>query len=236
MDTVEKARELEEKLGHGFRDHTLLLQALTHKSYSNENRDWRIEHNERMEFLGDTVLDFMISDLLMRLCPESPEGDLSKLRSVIVSEANLSKVARKLGFGSYLLLGKGELQTGGRDKSSLLANALEAAIAALYLDGGIEAARSFIRTQFEDDIKEMAESGRTFDYKTELQEHCQSAFGELPSYIVVSESGPDHLKVFEVEISAGGAPLARAVGKSKKEAEQNAARLALEALTKGHGG
>jgi ribonuclease-3 len=226
----EKTRELEAKLGHTFKDRTLLLQALTHKSYANENREEGSQHNERLEFLGDTVLDFIVSDLLMKLCPESPEGELSKLRSVIVSEANLSEAARSLGLGAYLLLGRGEEQTGGRDKSSLLANALEAVIAALYLDGGIDAAFGFVRRQFELDIREMATSGRTFDSKTELQEYCQSTFGELPAYTVTSESGPDHLKLFEVEIVAGGRPLGRGQGRSKKEAEQNAARIALEAL------
>jgi len=228
-----KSRELEEKLGHAFRDASLLLQALTHKSYSNEYRDEARPHNERLEFLGDTVLDFLISDLLMNICPDSPEGELSKLRSALVSETNLSRVARELGLGSYLLLGKGEEQTGGRDKSSLLANALEAAIAALYLDGGLEAAYGFIRSRFEADIREMAGSGRTFDSKTELQEYCQSTFGELPVYSVVSETGPDHLKVFEVEISASGRALARGSGRSKKEAEQDAAMHALDSLKGG---
>jgi len=229
----EKTRELEEKLGHLFGDPSLLLQAITHKSYSNENRAEARPHNERLEFLGDTVLDFLISDLLMNICPDSPEGELSKLRSALVSETNLSRVARELGIGSYLLLGKGEEQTGGRDKSSLLANALEAVIAALYMDGGLDAAYGFIRRRFEADIREMAGSDRTFDSKTELQEYCQSSFGELPSYAVVSETGPDHLKVFEVEITASGRPLARGTGRSKKEAEQNAAMRALESLKGG---
>lgn len=233
MNPGENAGELEARLGHGFRNPSLLLQALTHKSYSNENREEGALHNERLEFLGDTVLDFVISDMLMNICPDSPEGELSKLRSVIVSEANLSRVARNLDIGGHLRLGRGEEQTGGRDKSSLLANALEAVIAALYLDGGIETAAGFVLRQFEPDAREMAESGRTYDSKTELQEYCQSVFGELPSYSVIAESGPDHLKLFEVEISAGGRPLARGTGRSKKEAEQNAARLALDGL--GHG-
>lgn len=225
--------EIVPRLGYAFEAPALLVQALTHKSYANENRGGGSGHNERLEFLGDTVLDFVVSDILMRLCPESPEGELSRLRSMIVSEVNLAGVARKLGFGSYLLLGKGEEQTGGRDKSSLLANAVEAVIAAIYLDGGLDAAYGFIQREFEPDIREMIDTGQSFDSKTELQEYCQSSFGMLPGYNVVGEHGPDHEKVFEVEITAGGRTLGAGTGKSKKEAEQNAARAALESLRGG---
>jgi ribonuclease-3 len=226
----EKIRELEAKLNYSFKKPGLLIQALTHKSYANENRLETVGHNERLEFLGDTVLDFIISDYIMELCPESPEGEMSKLRAVVVSEANLSKVARELGFGPYLLLGKGEEQTGGRDKASLLANSLEAVIAAMYLDGGLDEAYRFILANFEADIKDMADSGLFHDYKTDLQEVCQSMFGVLPRYTVVKESGPDHQKLFEVEIEAGGGVLGRGAGKSKKEAEQRAASVALGTL------
>ena len=225
--------ELVPRLGYAFEVPALLVQALTHKSYANENRGGGFEHNERLEFLGDTVLDFVVSDILMRLCPESPEGEMSRLRSMIVSEVNLAGVARKLGFGSHLLLGKGEEQTGGRDKSSLLANAVEAVIAAIYLDGGMDAAYGFIQREFEPDIRELIDTGQSFDSKTELQEYCQSSFGMLPVYNVVGEHGPDHEKVFEVEITAGGRPLGAGSGRSKKEAEQNAARAALESLNGG---
>lgn len=225
-------RKLEERLGYAFGSPELLIKALTHKSYTNENRDEGAEHNERLEFLGDTVLDFIISDLLMDICPDSPEGELSRLRSMIVSEANLSRVARKLDFGPYLLLGKGEDLTGGRDKSSLLANALEALIAALYMDGGLDAAHGFIRREFEPEMREIAASGQTSDWKTDLQEYCQSHFGTLPLYTVTGESGPDHQKVFDVEITAGGETLGNGSGRSKKEAEQNAARAALDKLGK----
>jgi ribonuclease-3 len=226
----EKFRELEKRLSYSFKSPSLLLQALTHKSYANENRSETVGNNERLEFLGDTVLDFIISDFLMKLCPDSPEGELSKLRAVVVSETNLSGVARSLDFGSYLLLGKGEEQTGGRDKNSLLANAIEAVIAAMYLDGGIESAYQFIRDKFETDIRSMLANGLTYDFKTDLQEKCQNRFGELPRYIVVKESGPDHQKVFDVEIEASGRVLGRGIGGSKKEAEQRAAREALERL------
>jgi ribonuclease-3 len=228
----EKIQGLETKLGYSFKDQTLLIQALTHKSFANEYRSESSGHNERLEFLGDTVLDFLVSDILMRLCPESQEGELSKLRAVIVSEPNLSETARALDFGVHLLLGKGEEQTGGREKSSLLANAVEAVIAAIYLDGGLEDAYRFIRDNFEPQIKALVANGLTHDYKTDLQEQCQSIFGALPKYTVVGESGPDHQKLFEVEIFAGGSALGRGVGKSKKEAEQMAAKEALERLKK----
>jgi len=226
----EKVRVLETKLSYAFKAPSLLLQALTHKSYANENRTEDIVHNERLEFLGDTVLDFVISDFLMKLCPDSPEGELSKFRAVIVSEANLSRVATALGIGEYLVLGKGEEQTGGREKSSLIANALEAVIAALYLDGGLDTAYHFILDRFESDIRGMVAGGQSYDYKTDLQEHCQSRFGALPKYGITRESGPDHQKVFEVEISADGRVLGRGAGRSKKEAEQNAAKEALSML------
>lgn len=228
----EKVRELEKRLEYNFHQPSLLIQALTHKSYANENRLGMAGHNERLEFLGDTVLDFIISDFIMKLCPDSPEGELSKLRAVVVSEPNLFKVAARLGLGEYLFLGKGEELTGGREKPSLLANAVEAIIAAVYLDAGLDEAYHFIRNNFENDIKAMVAGGMVYDYKTELQEACQSRFGELPKYTVVNETGPDHQKIFEVEIEAEGRALGKGSGKSKKEAEQHAARVALETLKK----
>ncbi|HEY3346440.1 MAG TPA: ribonuclease III [Nitrospirota bacterium] len=223
-------KELEEKLLYRFKDPGLLRQALTHKSYANEHRLGAIGHNERLEFLGDTVLDFITSDIIMRVCPESPEGELSKLRAIVVSETNLSFVARNLSLGSYLLLGRGEEQTGGRAKSSLLANAVEAILAAIYIDGGMAEAYRVVREKFEDEIIELAANGQVFDYKTVLQEKSQSRFGMLPKYTVTGETGPDHMKVFEVEIEAGGQILGRGTGKSKKEAEQMAAGEALRAI------
>ena len=229
----EKIRELERTLSYSFKQQSLLLLALTHKSYANEHRLGSLGHNERLEFLGDTVLDFVISDFIMKICPESPEGELSKLRAVVVSEPSLAKVAREMDMGSYLLLGRGEEQTGGRDKNSLLANSLEAVIAAIYLDSGLEEAYRLISESFGPDIRVMVGSGQVHDYKTELQEQCQSRFGELPKYGVVGESGPDHQKVFEVEISAGGRVLGSGTGRSKKEAEQMAAGVALDNLKAG---
>ncbi len=229
----DNVHELEKRLEYNFGRPSLLMQALTHKSYANENRLGMSGHNERLEFLGDTVLDFIISDFIMKLCPNSPEGELSKLRAVVVSESSLSKVAQRLGIGGYLFLGKGEELTGGREKPSLLANAMEAIIAAIYLDSDLDKAYRFIRSNFETDIKAMVSGGLVFDHKTELQEACQSRFGELPKYTVVNESGPDHQKVFDVEIEAGGRVLGKGTGRSKKEAEQHAAQAALEALAGG---
>ena len=223
----ENVHELEKRLEYDFNQPSLLMQALTHKSFANENRLGMAGHNERLEFLGDTVLDFLISDFIMKLCPNSPEGELSKLRAVVVSEPSLSKVAQRLGIGGYLFLGKGEELTHGREKPSLLANAMEAIIAAIYLDSGLDEAYRFIRNNFEKDIKDMVSGGLVFDYKTELQEACQGKFGELPKYTVINESGPDHQKVFEVKIEAGGRVLGNGSGRSKKEAEQHAAQAAL---------
>ncbi len=211
-----------------FKDPQLLERALTHKSFANENKV--PYHNERMEFLGDAVLSLIVSEHLMRTCPDSTEGDLSRLRAAIVSEPALAVIGRTLALGSYLLLGKGEEQTGGRDKDSLLADALEALIAALYLDAGKDTAEAFILRFFEDVIKRTCASRTTLDYKTALQERCQERLKQLPEYRVVSETGPDHQKQFDVELLVRGQVYGRGTGKSKKEAEQKAAKEALEKL------
>ncbi len=222
--------EIQERIGCTYRNPELLERALTHKSYANENR--LPYHNERMEFLGDAVLNLAVSEHLMKTCPDSTEGDLSRLRAAMVSEPALAAVAREIGLGEYLLLGKGEDQTGGRDKGSLLADCLEAVIASVYLDAGQQQANAFILRFFEDLIKKTCTAGGTFDYKTELQELCQERLKTLPEYRVSSETGPDHQKQFEVELSIKGTLYGRGIGRSKKEAEQRAAREALEKLTK----
>lgn len=220
--------EIQERIGCTYRDPELLERALTHKSYANENR--LPYHNERMEFLGDAVLNLAVSEHLMKTCPDSTEGDLSRLRAAMVSEPALAAVAREIGLGEYLLLGKGEEQTGGRDKGSLLADCLEAVIAYVYLDAGQQQANAFILRFFEDLIKKTCAAGGTFDYKTELQELCQERLKTLPEYRVSSETGPDHQKQFEVELSIKGTLYGRGIGRSKKEAEQRAAKEALEKL------
>jgi ribonuclease-3 len=225
--------ELQVRIGLTFRAPRLLQHALTHKSYANEHR--LSEHNERLEFLGDAVLNLVVSEHLMTTCPDSTEGDLSRLRAAVVSEPSLAAVARTIGLGEYLLLGRGEEQTGGRNKDSLLADCLEALIAAVYLDGGKEAAALLILRFFEDLIKKTCALRGTVDYKTELQERCQERLKVLPEYRVVSESGPDHQKQFEVELMIKGRLSGRGTGRSKKEAEQRAAKEALEKLSDSRG-
>lgn len=220
--------ELQQRISYVFVDPRLLERALTHRSYANEHR--LAEHNERLEFLGDSVLNLVISQRLMEDWPRSPEGELSRLRAAAVSEPSLAEVARSIGLGDFLLLGKGEEQTGGRSKDSLLANALEALVASLYLDGGLPQAASFIERSFRDIVERVGGSGGTSDYKTEFQERCQEMLKTLPEYRVVSESGPDHRKEFDVELTVRGEVLGRGAGRSKKEAEQKAARAALERL------
>jgi ribonuclease-3 len=223
------AAELEERIGYRFSNAVLLERALTHKSYANENR--LSEHNERMEFLGDAVLSLVVSELLMGALPGSSEGDLSRLRAAVVSEPSLASVARTLGLGGYLLLGRGEEQTGGRDKDSLLADSLEALVASVYIDSGIGPAAAFVARSFEDAIRNVLTTGGVADYKTALQELSQERLKTLPEYRVLSESGPDHRKEFTVELSVRGEVYGRGTGKSKKDAEQKAAKEALERLT-----
>lgn len=223
-----RTHDLEQIIGHGFERPRLLEHALTHKSYANEKR--LKNHNERMEFLGDSVLNLAVSQILMKNCPDSTEGDLSRLRAAIVSEPTLASIARKIRLGEFILLGKGEEQSGGRNKDSLLSDCLEAVIAAVYLDSGLDAAAVLIERLFGDEIRRVCIAGGTTDYKSRLQELCQEKLKQLPLYQMVSESGPDHQKVFEVEICINGAVYGRGRGRSKKEAEQQAAREALEKL------
>ncbi len=222
------ASELQQLIPHRFADASLLERALTHRSYANEHR--LADHNERMEFLGDAVLGLVVSEQLMDALPAAPEGELSRLRAAVVSEPSLAGVARAIGLGGFLLLGRGEEQTGGRDKDSLLADSLEALVASLYLDGGIGAARAFIARAFAETIARVRTDGGVADHKTELQELCQERLKVLPDYRVVSERGPDHQKQFEVELSVRGEVLGRGSGRSKKEAEQRAAKEALAKL------
>lgn len=221
--------DIQQRIDYQFSNAELLERALTHKSYANENRV--PYHNERMEFLGDAVLNLVVSEYLMKTCPDSTEGDLSRFRAAVVSEPALAAIAREIGLGSYILLGRGEEQTGGRDKGSLLANCLEALIASIYLDTGKESANAFVIRFFENIIKKTCTSRGTLDHKTELQELCQERLKQLPEYKVVSESGPDHQKQFEVEVWIKDQVSGRGIGRSKKEAEQRAAKEAIARLT-----
>ncbi|MGQ0506598.1 MAG: ribonuclease III [Myxococcaceae bacterium] len=226
----ERIAGLESKLQVTFTDKSLGLAAVTHKSYANEHRDENGSDNERLEFLGDAVIDLAVSHRLMERFPKAEEGELSKLRALIVNEEGLAKVARRLGLGELLQLGRGEELTGGREKSSVLADALEAVIGAVYLDGGLSKVMLLVDTQFGEVLEGVADGRSGFDYKTRLQELIQTKHKISPRYKVVAESGPDHAKVFEVELTIASEPHARATGRNKKEAEQSAAKVALERL------
>jgi ribonuclease-3 len=222
---------LEDRLGYRFRQPELIERALTHRSLANEDATGAILDNESLEFLGDAVLGFTIADLLFRRFPEYDEGQKSKVKSLLVSTTTLARLARQMHLGDFLMLGRGEEKTGGRRKQALLADGYEAVIAAVYLDGGIDAARAFIMRQFGpliDEVRQPDFGGR--DYKSALQEYLQAHDLGLPDYHVASESGPDHRKLFQVEVGVKGEVIAQAAGRSKKEAEQEAARLALERL------
>ncbi len=220
--------DLQERLGVAQLDASLGLAALTHKSYCNEHRGDPVVDNERLEFLGDAVVDLLVSHRLMERFPGADEGELSKLRALIVNEDALARVARDLRVGELLRMGRGEELTGGRDKSSVLADALEAVIAAVYLTQGLTGAMAVVDRHFAKALDGVAEGRSGDDYKTRLQELMQSRGRTAPRYRVVAEEGPDHAKIFEVEVSVGGEAFGRATGRNKKEAEQAAARRTLE--------
>lgn len=220
-------------VGYRFRDPHLLDQALTHKSYVNERKTTEGQDNERLEFLGDAVLSLIISEHLAATCPELSEGALSKLKARLVSEACLAAAAVRMDLGRQLRLGKGEELSKGREKHSLLADALEALIAAVYLDGGLDASRAFTERALAPELKNVEEhhlQPGTEDYKTQFQELCQKRFSTLPRYATVRESGPDHRKLFEVELTLNGEIVGVGRGHTKKEAEQMAAKQAMEAM------
>ena len=222
---------LQQAIGYRFRDRGLLEHAMTHTSRANEDVSGGVADNEVMEFLGDALLGFIIADVLFRDFPEFDEGQKSKAKAALVSTATLARQAERLQLGDHLLLGRGEEKTGGRRKQALLADGYEALIAAVYLDGGVEHARAFITREFAalfDEVRRDGVSGQ--DYKSALQELLQSRDLPLPEYRLVGTLGPDHRKLFEIEVVVRGERLASASGPSKKEAEQEAARAALEKL------
>ena len=220
---------LEERLGYSFRNRALLETALTHSSYANENRASGIVCNERLEFLGDSVLGVTVADFLYRHFPDMPEGRMTRLRAELVCEQSLHRVALELHQGDYLRLGKGEEHNGGRKRASILSDAVEAVIAAMYLDAGMETAAGFIHRCLLDDVRAI-ETPTFTDYKTSLQELVQRHSGQVLSYELVGEEGPDHAKTFRVQVCLNGDPIGRGIGRTKKEAEQAAAANALEAL------
>ncbi len=215
------------EIGYKFKDKALLEAAMTHSSYANENKPRKIAYNERLEFLGDSVLSVITSDYIYKNFKDLPEGDLSRVRAAVVCEKSLAAFARKVGIGAVLKMGKGEELTGGGDRDSILADAFEALLAAIYLDGGFEPVKTFLMPHLLPAIKEAVKGRRFSDYKTELQEIVQRNKGELLSYQLLSQSGPDHRKVFEVEVYLNSNPIGKGVGRTKKEAEQQAARAAL---------
>ncbi|MGC8493421.1 MAG: ribonuclease III [Syntrophobacteraceae bacterium] len=226
---------LQDRLGHRFRNEELLLRALVHRSFAYENQEV-CEDNETFEFLGDSVLGLAISHLLLDLFPNCDEGELSRLRSSIVNERELAQIASSLNLGDFLLLGKGEDLSGGRQKPSLLANGLEAVLAAVYLDGGLEPALGLVRTIFSDYLENQEEDYllKTLDkdYKTQLQEITQAKLKLTPVYNLEEEKGPDHDKTFFMRVEIGEQVLAFGHGKSKKEAQQEAARKAIAKIAK----
>jgi ribonuclease-3 len=219
--------EFEERIGYKFQRRDLLTRALTHKSYSHEARHEGVQDNETFEFLGDSVLGFIMGDILFSRFPTLDEGALSKMKAYLVSATSLAEKARNYGMGDVIYLGVGEEKSGGRRKESLLANLFEAMIAAIYLDGGIEPARALIERSFEKEVDSIDAEDLLFkDYKTALQELAQGQGLQLPEYNVIEEVGPDHDKRFVVEVRVGSL-VARGEGSSKKEAQQQAAKCAL---------
>lgn len=222
---------LQQLIGYDFRDLDLLRRSLTHRSFANEQPEPRPLHNEALEFLGDAVLEFLVSAWLLELYPTQKEGTLSKLRAFVVSAVNLQTHAARLTLGDFLLLNRGEEKTGGRNKSHLLVDAYEALIAAIYLDGGIEAARDFIKREFQNTFAEMNPEDLTAtDYKTALQESLQSHGLPTPKYAIIEKQGPDHRRTFQVELRVNGKRLSTGQGTTIKSAHQDAARAALACL------
>lgn len=225
-----------EGLGHVFRNPAHAVEALVHSSWVNENPEAGMASNERLEFLGDALLDFVMAERLYAVEPALSEGEMSRLRALIVCESSLAQVAREAMLGQWLLMGRGEDRNGGRERPSILADALEAVFGAVYLDGGLVQASAFIRKKLEP-IVQAAMAGETqADYKTRLQEHLQQAGNVRIAYRVVESTGPDHARVFRVVVSCDGEVLGEGTGRSKKEAEQEAARSALRDQESDHAG
>lgn len=222
--------KLQDRLGYSFGDRAILLQAMTHTSYGHEFLSEKAvaqRDNERLEFLGDAILDVVVSDILLESFPNANEGQLSKMRAAVVNEKTLAQMARSISLCECIRLGKGEIQTGGQGKPSILSSALEALIAAIYLDGGFNAVYPVVRHLFAPLFAEEQDLMAFYDHKTQLQEMIQARWKLTPTYHLLQTSGPDHAKTFEVEVRMNGKALATASGGSKKDAEQNAARAAI---------
>lgn len=221
---------LQIRIGYSFGDRRVLLQAMTHKSYGHEfyqEKPITLRDNERLEFLGDAILDVIVSDILLESFPNANEGQLSKMRAAVVNEKTLAQLAKSLQLQDCVRLGKGEAQTGGNEKPSILSSTFEALIAAIYLDGGFNAVYPVVRHIFAPFFAEERELMAFYDHKTQLQEIVQARWKVTPTYHLVESHGPDHAKIFHIEVRMNGKTLATASGSSKKEAEQNAARNAI---------
>ncbi len=232
-EKVDSTQTLQARLGYTFTDASYLERALTHRSYANEFSPGTFDaDNERLEFLGDAVLDLVLSDLLMKRFPMDTEGGLSKKRASLVNEESLAGIANELGLENLIKVGRGEARNGGSRKPRILASTLEAVLGAIYSDGGYQAAAIVIEAAFRSRIEEVGNAGVDYreDFKTRLQERAQELYRATPTYKVESESGPDHDKVFEISVTIGEQRLAVGRGRSKKAAEQDAARQALEQL------
>lgn len=223
-------KNLEEKIGLEFKNKDLLKTAFIHRSYLNEHPKEKLPHNERLEFLGDSVLGFIISDYLFKQFPNDPEGDLTNYRSSIVNARILSKVSKELSLGDYLFLSKGEESTGGRERQYILANTYESFLGAIYLDGGVAESEKFIHNTLIGHLQDIIKNKLYKDYKSQLQEISQSKFSITPNYRVISENGPDHTKIFETGAYLDKKLLAKGSGKSKQSSEQEAAKAALEKI------
>lgn len=220
---------LEKLLGYKFNNRELLIEALTHKSYSHEHK--LIRNYERLEFLGDAVLQLIVTEYLVAKYKDYDEGLLSKFRGYFVSEDFLSEISRDIVIGAYILLGKGEESSGGKNKNSLLCDIFESLVAAIYLDGGYNSARSVVIILCSEKIDEIIREDKFVDGKTELQKYAQKFYETLPEYVVIQETGPEHDKMFVVQVSLKGRILAKGKGKSKKKAEQEAAKKALSIIS-----
>ena len=223
--------EIEQILQYEFNDKNLLQEALRHSSFVNELGDPQLRDNERLEFLGDAVLNLIVGHILMHRYPDLKEGDLSRSRANLVNESQLATMARSFDLGLYIQLGKGEIQTQGRDKNSILADTFEALMASVYLDGGLEAAYRIIKINFQPLIDHLQDTAGNLDYKSQLQEKVQVEHNSMPDYSIIREEGPDHDKTFWVTLKVIDIET-QGSGKSKKAAEQDAARRALEILSK----
>lgn len=223
--------DLEKRFGYVFKNKKLLTEALTHRSFYHENPDKSITHNERLEFLGDSVLGFVIVEYLFSSDKKFTESVMAKIKSYIVKESVLSEIADSISLGKYLRLGKGEEATGGRAKKSILADTIEALLGAVYIDGGYKKARGIVLKLFRKEIDVLLDSTKFYDFKTELQEKTQLLFGVLPEYRVVKQEGEEHEKIFTIEVLIEGKKFGKGSGKSKKEAQTLAAKEALSRLS-----